>query len=83
MANVDLRRENLMELPAKHPTKWSFVHSNVVPSNVTVTYVRGMRKETSIPAGWREIQGSILRPANNPAAWYEAKDRSKPSVSSF
>jgi len=48
-----------------------------------VTYVRGMRKETSIQAGWREIQGSILRPATNPAAWYEAKDRSKPSVSSF
>ena len=83
MATVDPRRENSMEQTSKHSTKWNFVHSNVVPSNVTVTYVRGMRKESSIPAGWREIQGSILRPATNPAAWYEAKDRSKPSVSSF
>ncbi len=63
----------------RHSTKWNFVRSNVVPSNVTLAprftnaqFFRGL-----------EVRGSALRPAVNPAAWYESPDRSKPSVSSF
>jgi hypothetical protein len=83
MATMEQHREYPMDKRAKHPTRWSFVHSNVVPSNVTVTQIRSVRTFGNVPAGWQQIQGSVLRPATNPAAWYEAKDRSKPSVSSF
>ena len=64
----------------RHSTKWNFVRSNVIPSNVTVT----SRHAAGSPTTNRcELRGSALRPAINPAAWYESPDRSKPSVSSF
>jgi hypothetical protein len=64
----------------RHSTKWSFVRSNVVPSNVTLTPRFAVDPKTTDRS---ELQGSALRPAINPAAWYESPDRSKPSVSSF
>jgi hypothetical protein len=61
-------------------TKWNFVRSNVVPSNVTLT---PRIPDGSKLSGRLDVRGSALRPAINPAAWYESPDRSKPSVSSF
>jgi len=64
----------------RQSTKWNFVRSNVVPSNVTLS-----PRLTANSQFFRgsEVRGSALRPAVNPAAWYESPDRSKPSVSSF
>jgi hypothetical protein len=64
----------------RHSTKWNFVRSNVIPSNVTVTSRLAVGATTTSRS---ELCGSALRPAINPAAWYESPDRSKPSVSSF
>jgi hypothetical protein len=64
----------------RHSTKWNFVRSNVIPSNVTVTSRLAVGSTTTSRS---ELRGSALRPAINPAAWYESPDRSKPSVSSF
>jgi len=64
----------------RHATKWNFVRSNVVPSNVTLT--PGLTGYSKLSCR-SEIRGSALRPAVNPATWYESPDRSKPSVSSF
>jgi hypothetical protein len=64
----------------RHSTKWNFVRSNVIPSNVTITSRLAV---SSTPTSRPELRGSALRPAINPAAWYESPDRSKPSVSSF
>jgi hypothetical protein len=64
----------------RHSTKWNFVRSNVIPSNVTLTYRLTAASKTAV---YSELRGSALRPAINPAAWYESPDRSKPSVSSF
>jgi hypothetical protein len=64
----------------RHSTKWNFVRSNVIPSNVTVTSRLATGSTTTSRC---ELRGSALRPAINPAAWYESPDRSKPSVSSF
>lgn len=64
----------------RHSTKWNFVRSNVIPSNVTITSRLAVGSTT---ASRPELRGSALRPAINPAAWYESPDRSKPSVSSF
>jgi len=64
----------------RHSTKWNFVRSNVIPSNVTVTSRLAVG---STPTSRSELRGSALRPAINPATWYESPDRSKPSVSSF
>jgi hypothetical protein len=64
----------------RHSMKWNFVRSNVIPSNVSLA--------SRLAAGGTnfnksELKGSSLRPAVNPAAWYESPDRTKPSVSSF
>jgi hypothetical protein len=64
----------------RHSTKWNFVRSNVIPSNVTVTSRLAVGSTATSRA---DLRGSALRPAINPAAWYESPDRSKPSVSSF
>ena len=64
----------------RHSTKWNFVRSNVIPSNVTITSRLAVGSTTTCRP---ELRGSALRPAINPAAWYESPDRSKPSVSSF
>jgi hypothetical protein len=64
----------------RHSTKWNFVRSNVIPSNVTITSRLAVGSTTT---NRPELRGSALRPAINPAAWYESPDRSKPSVSSF
>ncbi|HEX4650154.1 MAG TPA: hypothetical protein VH250_01500 [Granulicella sp.] len=64
----------------RHSTKWNFVRSNVIPSNVTITSRLAVGSTTTSRP---ELRGSALRPAINPAAWYESPDRSKPSVSSF
>ncbi len=64
----------------RHSTKWSFVRSHVVPSNVTLTSRLTADSKTAKES---ELRASALRPAINPAAWYESPDRSKPSVSSF
>jgi hypothetical protein len=64
----------------RHSTKWNFVRSNVIPSNVTLTSRLTAASKSAVCS---ELRGSALRPAINPAAWYESPDRSKPSVSSF
>ena len=63
----------------RNSTKWNFIRSNVIPSNVTLDARLSLSYKTVRP----ETKGSALRPAINPAAWYESPDRSKPSVSSF
>jgi hypothetical protein len=60
--------------------RWNFVRSNVIPSNVSLT---SRLAEGSTNLNKYELKGSALRPAVNPAAWYESPDRTKPSVSSF
>jgi hypothetical protein len=63
----------------RHSMKWNFVRSNVIPSNVSLASRLAMAGNPNKC----ELKGSALRPAVNPAAWYESPDRTKPSVSSF
>jgi len=64
----------------RNSTKWNFIRSNVIPSNVTLDTRLSLSYKTTVRS---ETKASALRPAINPAAWYESPDRSKPSVSSF
>jgi hypothetical protein len=64
----------------RNSAKWNFIRSNAIPSNVTLDARLSLSYKISRSA---ETKGSALRPAINPAAWYESPDRSKPSVSSF
>ncbi len=64
----------------RHSMRWNFVRSNVIPSNVSLA---SRTDAGDAKLNKCELKGSALRPAVNPAAWYESPDRTKPSVSSF
>lgn len=80
----------------KAPTRWSHLHSTVIPSNVTVSHTT--KPTGSTPNGTAQKTGSVvgvnaaqrkqpcsapIRLHSQPARWYESSDRSLPSVSSF